>query len=226
MAEKDAAAPAVSGGACGYYTNVGLFGGPPARRGCGQTIPPGDKMSASPSVTLPAGGTTTAVTATDTDGAFAQYGPAILLSGRPPADPNKPLPPTGALKVSTKGKLTINSTAEVKNVGAGPFNASAVKSTAKASKSAKSGTVKITKGDLVTATDADGNPTTTKTIPASPPVGYTLEGKNAVGDRFKAVFNEQTVAADGTITVNAVHLYLLGPNAVGDVVVAQAYARA
>nr|MDQ3641980.1 DUF1508 domain-containing protein [Actinomycetota bacterium] len=71
-----------AGGACGYYSNVGLFGGPPERRGCGQAIPPGDARSASPAVELPAGGSTTAVTATDDDGAVAEYGPAVIFGGK------------------------------------------------------------------------------------------------------------------------------------------------
>jgi hypothetical protein len=57
-------------------------------------------------------------------------------------------------------------------------------------------------------------------------VNHTVTGTTSNGDDFKAVFNEQTVAADGTITVEAVHLYLLGPTAVGDVVVARAHSRA
>jgi len=45
----------VKGGACGYFVNVGLFGGPQQLRGCGQpaTAPP---TGASPAVTLPPGG--------------------------------------------------------------------------------------------------------------------------------------------------------------------------
>lgn len=216
----------VAGSACGYYTEISLFGGPPSRLGCGQTVPPGTEGSASPSVTLPEGGSGTPVTVTDDDGALAQYGPAVVFGGRPPADPNAPFPPSGPQKVSTKGKRSVTSSASVKNVGPGPFTASAVRSTCTASTSGVEASTTITKGVLVTATDADGNPTTVKEIPARPTANYTLRGKIPTGDKFKAVFNEQKKGRDGSITVRAVHLYLLGPTAVGDVVVAEAHARA
>ncbi len=225
-ATKAPAAATKKGGACGYYTSVSLFGGPAELRGCGQTEPPGDERSASPSVTLPPEGSSTSITAADTDGAMAQYGPAILLSGKAPADPKKPLPPSGPLKVSTKGKTSVTSTASIKSVGAGPFEANEVSSKCTASKSGVTASTKITGGVLVTALDANGNPKTTKSIPTSPKANYTLRGTVANGDKFKAVFNEQKKKADGTITVNAVHLYLLGPVAVGDVVIAQSYAKA
>lgn len=220
------AAPMVSGGACGYFTNVSLFGGPASVRGCGQTAPPGDVGSASPSVTLPAGGSASAVTSTDANGALAQYGPAVIFGGRPPSDPNAPVPPSGAMTVSTKGKRTVTSTASVKNVGAGPFTASSVRATCTAKSAGVTAAVTITKGVVVTATDADGNPTASEVVPSHPPVNHTVTGVNDIGDSFRAVFNEQAVDAEGTITVSAVHLYLLGPTAVGDVVIAQAHARA
>ena len=40
----------------------------------------------------------------------------------------------------------------------------------------------------------------------------------SVTDNFKYVFNEQLVGADGLITVNAAHEYVLGPIALGDVI--------
>lgn len=214
-----------AGGAFGYLTDVSLFGGPSTVRGFGQTIPPGNVKSASPSVSLPVGGSVTAVTKTDANGALAQYGPAVVFGGRPPVDPSVPIPPSGPQKVSTKGKLAVTSTASVKNVGAGPLSAGAVSCTSKAGKSASSASTTITRGVLATATDPEGNPTTAVEIPPHPPVNHTVTGTTSNGDNFKAVFNEQTVAADGTITVDAVHLYLLGPTAVGDVVVARAHSR-
>lgn len=41
-----------------------------------------------------------------------------------------------------------------------------------------------------------------------------------MGDTFKYVFNEQVVA-NGAITVNADHQYLLGPTAVGEFIIGQ-----
>lgn len=214
----------VKGSAFGYQTDVSLFGGPVSVRGFGQTIPPGNKKSASPSVTLPAGGSSSAITAADGDGALAQYGPAILFGGKPPANPDAPLPPSGELRASTQGKRSVTSSASVKRIGPGPLVADAVRSTCHASRTGVTGSSTITRGVLATATDADGNTTETEAIPAHPPVNLTLEGTTGTGDSFRAVFNEQTIHDDGSITVNAVHLYLLGPTAVGDVVIAQSHA--
>lgn len=218
-AKKPARSGGPAGGACGYYANVGLFGGPPSLRGCGQTIPPGDAASASPSVTLPAAGSSKAVTAADTDGALAQYGPAVLFGGKPPGGPS------GVQKVSTKGKTSVTSTASVAKVGPGPFTADAVRSTCTASRWGVKGSTTITRGRLVTGTDADGNPMTTNSVPTKPAVNHTVTGTLAMGDTFKAVFNEQKVGTDGMITVIAAHLYLLGPLAVGDVVIAESRSR-
>ncbi len=226
-APKKAAATAgrPAGGACGYFTNVALFGGAPERRGCGQTIPPGDQRSASPSVELPAEGSTAAVTATDTDGALARYGPAVLFGGKP-AKGTMAMGPSGPMKVSTKGKSTVVSSASVKNVETGPFTADSVSSTCTASKSGAKAATAVAKGVVVTATDEDGNPKTSKVVPAKPPANLKITGTVAIGDKFKIVFNEQKKSRDGTLTVNAVHLYLLGPTAVGDVVIAESHSRA
>ncbi|MDQ3896500.1 MAG: hypothetical protein M3326_04465 [Actinomycetota bacterium] len=211
----------VSGSACGYYTDVGLFGGPPTRRGCGQAIPPGDERSASPSVALPPEGSSTAVTVEDDNGAVAQYGPAIVFGGKGDAERS------GPMRVSTKGKRSVTSSAAVKDFSAGPFTADSVRSACSASQSSgATGSTTISRGVLVTATDADGQPTKSEKLPSRPPPNYTRKGVNSTGDKFRAVFNEQKVARDGTITVTALHLYLLGPLAQGDVVVAQSRAKA
>lgn len=219
-----AAASTVTGSAFGYRTDVSLFGGPASVRGFGQTVPPGDTKSASPAVTLPTGGSSATVSAIDGSGALAQYGPAILFGGKPPASPDTPLPPSGELRASTQGKRSVTSSASVKKIGPGPFVADAVRSTCHASKTGVTASTTITRGVLATATDADGNATVTEAIPSHPPANFTLEGTTGTGDSFRAVFNEQTVQADGSITVDAVHLYLLGPTAVGEVVIAQSEA--
>ena len=131
----------------------------------------------------------------------------------------------GPIQVSTKGSTSVTSSASVKNVGTGPFTADVVKSTCTASKSGVKVSTAITKGVVVTAMDANGNPKTTKAVPAKPPVNHRITGKVATGDTFNIVFNEQKKKRDGTMTVVAVHLYLLGPVAVGDVVVAESHCR-
>jgi uncharacterized protein YegP (UPF0339 family) len=226
-ATKKATPPAAgrAGGACGYYADVSLFGGPSERRGCGQTVPPGNARSASPAVTLPPEGSTAALAAADEDGVLAQYGPAVLLGGRMPAG-SMGNPPTGPVAVSTKGKTSVSSTASVQNVDAGPVSAGSLRSTCTASKTGAKGSASVTKGEVITAFDANGNPKTTVKVPAKPPVNHTVRGKVDTGDTFKAVFNEQKKAKDGTLTVVALHLYLLGPTAVGDVVVAESHCRA
>jgi hypothetical protein len=83
------------------------------------------------------------------------------------------------------------------------------------------GSTTVTKGVLATASDRDGNPTATEVLPSHPPVNHTVTGKTSTGDKFRAVFNEHELGPDGTITVRALHLYLLGPAAKGDVVVAE-----
>lgn len=218
------ATSSVTGSAFGYQTDVSLFGGPVSVRGFGQTAPPGTDQSASPSVTLPPGGSSTTITAVESNGALAQYGPAILFGGKPPANPDAPLPPSGELRASTQGKRSVTSSASAKKIGPGPVLADAVRSTSRASKTGVTGSTTITRGVLATATDADGNTTASEAIPSHPAVNLTFEGTTGTGDSFRAVFNEQTVHEDGSITVNAVHLYLLGPTAVGDVVVAQSHA--
>jgi hypothetical protein len=217
----------VGGSACGYFTSVGLFGGPQMLRGCGQ--PSGAPANgASPSVTLPEAGSATPITASDEDGATAEYGPAKIFAGKYPSDDeNAVAPPSGPISVSTQGVPggTVTSSAEVgtpRGVGPGPVIADAVKSTCSASASGVSGTTTITNGQVETKYDTSTQlATVTEDVPVNPTVGFTLTGTlDHIGDSFRAVYNEQIVEGD-TITVNAVHMFLLGPTAVGEMVVGQ-----
>ena len=217
-----APASRAAGGAFGYYTNVGLFGGPAERRGQGQTVPPGNPRSASPEVTLPPGGSSAAVAAVDEDGVIAIYGPAVILGGRYPGTETGP---TGPVVVNTKGKTSVTSSASMKNIDAGVFTGGSVRSTCTASKSGVKGSTTVTKGVVITAANADGTPTKTRTVPSNPPKNHKITGTNSIGDKFRVVFNEQKKSRDGTLTVIGVHIYLLGPNAVGDVVIAESHAR-
>lgn len=216
--QADAAANP-TGSACGYFTNVSLFGGQSTVRGCGQTIPPGTAGSASPSVTLPATGSTTVISKSDSNGALAQYGPAIIFGGKATATTS---PPSGLLKVTTTGTTKAISTALVKNVGPTTFTADQVSSKCTATATATTGTATITNGVVVTSTDANGDPTSTVTVPNPTPKNYTVTGSiDNVGDTFKIVFNEQVKVGSTVITVDGAHMYLLGPTAVGDMVIAQ-----
>jgi hypothetical protein len=220
---------AVKGSACGYYTDVSLFQGPKNLRGCNQ---PADAPAegAAPSVTLPAAGSASPISATDSDGAVAQYGPAQLFSGQYPPDPNVLVaPPSGPMTVSTQGTTgasgAVTSSASItlpRGVGPSPIVADGVASSCTASETGVGGSTAITNGQTVTSTTGDGSPLTMAPVPAYPPVNHEVTGTiNNVGDSFRIVYNEQITNSDGSITVNAVHMYLLGPTAVGDVVIAQ-----
>ncbi len=217
-----APASKAAGGAFGYFSDVGLFGGPRERRGQGQTIPPANARSASPEVTLPPGGSSAAVATVDEDGVIAIYGPAVILGGRYPGTDTGP---TGPVVVSTKGKTSVTSSASVKNIDAGVFTAGSVRSTGTASKSGVKGSTTVTKGVVITAAQADGTPKATRTVPSKPPPNHKIIGMNSIGDRFRIVFNEQKKGRDGTLKVIAVHIFLLGPNAVGEVVLAESHCR-
>lgn len=198
-------ASAVSGSAYGYFSRVNLFGSPTADRG------------PTPTVTLPAGGSATPITATAPSGS-AQHGPALLFT-------------SDRLDVSTQGtpgaSWSVTSSVNIQNVGKSGqevFIASNVASTCSVSGSVVSRSTMITNGTLQTS---DGNPDvegdeTIVAIPAKPAPNTIYEGEiNSVGDRFRYVFNEQIGNPDGSLTVNAGHQYLLGPTAVGDVIIGQ-----
>jgi hypothetical protein len=251
-APAEAAVTAVKGSACAYYVNVGLFGGPQDLRGCGQPAN-APANAASPSVSLPAGGSATAITQTDDNGAIANYGPATIFGGRWPCDPDNCVlspPPSGPLAASTQGTPasgTVKSTADITlyptptpvrcfnqpagttncrapgGFGPSPVEGDSLHVECNASATAITGSTTFKNGVLAKATDADGNPTNTEAIPDNPPVNYTRSGViTNVGDVFTVVFNQQIPNADGSLTVNAVHVYLFGPTAVGDMVKGQA----
>ena len=214
----------ITASAFGYYTNIGFNGEPLTVRGFGQTEPPGTLESRSPSVDCPTDGTSDPVVATDPDGALAQYGTRAIFSGQWPENATAP-PPSGPLTVSCQGATgptgSASSSAEVYNMGPGPFLADEVHSTCTATETGVTGTTTIIGGVLVTSTDADGKPLTTEAIPIEPDVNYTRTGTiNDVGDTYRIVLNEQTEdPITGALTVNAVHLYFLGPTAEGEVVI-------
>ncbi len=214
----------VTASAFGYSANVGFNDEPPTVRGFGQTIPPGTLQSASPSVDCPATGATDPVAVTDPDGALATYGTRAVFSGQWPADATAP-PPSGPLTVSCQGTTgptgSASSAADVYNVGPGPFIADEVHSTCTATETGVTGTTTIIGGVLVTSTDADGKPLTTEAIPVTPDPNFMRTGTiDDVGDTYRIVLNEQIEdPVTGALTVNAVHLYFLGPFAEGDVVI-------
>ncbi|MGH9278702.1 MAG: Calx-beta domain-containing protein [Acidimicrobiales bacterium] len=211
----------VSGLAFGYYVKAGLFGGPQSVRGYGQTIPPGDAGSESPSVSLPPTGGD--LTQTDPDGAAGIYGPAHIFENH------------GPLIVSTQGSTgpsgSVTSSAEAKDIQPyDPFTAPApggVKSTCTANETGLTGSTTITNGRLLLVDpdpDVWGEPGEIIITPPTNPVpGLDYAGIiGTVNDYFTIVFNEQIFTPDA-ITVNAVHVYMEGPIAVGDFVIASSH---
>ena len=197
---------AVQGSAYGYFASVSLFGGPANTRG------------PAPVVTLPPGGSAIPITA-GAPSALVQFGPAILFS-------------SGPITVSTQGTAGpagfVTSTSNIENVntsGQEVFTAANVSSTCTASEAGVSGSTTIVGGTLQVSEgdpNVDGDEVIVA-IPANPAPNTVHAGQiETVGDRFRAVFNEQIVNADGSITVNAYHLYLLGPTAIGEVIVGHA----
>ena len=197
-------------GAYGYFASVSLFGGPPNNSG------------PSPTVTLPAEGSGGPVT-TVVPSVRAQFGPATIIESR-------------------EAKLTIEaasgpagsyvSTASVTGVDEPPLPLlyEKVTSTCTARGSELTGSTSLA-GQLALSTykapdPRDGEPKDTVPMPPSPAPNTEHTGElTNIGDRFRVVFNEQI--RDGEfLTVNAIHMYMLGPIAVGDLVVAQSRCRA
>ena len=194
----------VAGGATGFRSSVGLFGGP------------ANALGPAPTVTLPSGGASPADTASEPQ-TEARYGPAIIFS-------------SGQATVTTEGSLGAegfaSSSTDLRNVNRSTqevFSAERLQSTCRATESGASGSTTVTGGTLIIRENNidDDNDDTKITIPTNPAPNTEHRGTiETVGDNYRAVFNEQISQAGG-VTVNAYHLYLLGPTAVGEVIVGQ-----
>jgi hypothetical protein len=193
----------VGGGAYGYFVTVSLFGGAAGVKG------------PAPTVTLPDAGSASPVTDTAAS-ANVQFGPAIIFT-------------SDKLEVSTQGTPggTVTSSASAANVnrsGQEQLTAATATSKCTASSSAQTGSTTLSGAKLVTSSgtnfDSDADDTVVQ-LPADPAPNTPYEGKiEQVGDTFRVVLNEQITSA-GSITVNAVHIFLLGPVAVGEVIIGQ-----
>ena len=196
---------ATRGEAFGYRASVSLFGGPPNVRG------------PEPIVTLPANGANPPLTANRATG-LVQFGPAIIFS-------------SGPITVSTGGTLgpggSVTSSTDIQTVNTSQnevFTAARLQSTCTATETGVTGSTTVTNGRIILQ---DPNPDTSGeqgeqivNIPTNPAPNTTYNGVVAnVNDNFQAIFNEQIINPDGSITVYAYHLRLLGPTAVGDLYV-------
>ncbi|HEX2699052.1 MAG TPA: Calx-beta domain-containing protein [Acidimicrobiales bacterium] len=235
----------MKGSACSYSVNVGLFGGPQSLKGCGSGVAT-TNVGYSPQVSLPASGSATAITASDIDGAKAQYGPAVIHGGIWPLNVASPTA-SGPQYASTQGTPesgTVTSSADITlktppyptvpcetgysppcedpgGFGPPPVWGDSVHAECTATESSVTGSSTFSNSFIASATDADGAPlpSAIEPIPDNPPANYTRHGViTNVGDVFTVVINEQIPNADGSLTVNAVHMYLFGPVAVGEVI--------
>ncbi|HUR17947.1 MAG TPA: Ig-like domain-containing protein, partial [Acidimicrobiales bacterium] len=204
-------ATAVKGSAYGFYGSVSLFRGPPTSKG------------PTPTVTLAPDASNSPQTATEPSARF-DVGPATIFS-------------SGPLDVSTAGRTgpngSVTSSTNVLKVNASgqeTFTAASLASSCTASETAVSGSTTINTGTLQ-VDNGDEDPTNATpdhppvdvTLPARPAPNTTYEGHLHIGnttDTFRWVFNEQVVNAD-SITVDAAHLFLIGPTAVGELIVGQ-----
>ena len=168
------------------------------------------------SVTLPSTGSASPVTET---------APCTVRILTPPNNtPGPIILSAGPVTVRTEGTTgptgSVTSSADATDVGPDPneaLQATSISATCTADESGATGSTTVSGGTVVT----DQNAGTTAAVPENPDPGFAIEGVNGAGDRYRYIFNEQSVNADGSITVNAVHLVLLGPNATGDVILGQ-----
>ncbi|MDQ3570709.1 MAG: hypothetical protein M3396_08865, partial [Actinomycetota bacterium] len=166
-------------------------------------------------VTLPPGGSATPITASE---------PCTVRITFPNGTPGPIILSAASVDVRTQGTTgptgSVTSTATATDVGTDPneaLQATSITSTCSASEAGVTGSTTVIGGTVVT----DQNAGTTAVVPENPTPNYAIEGINGAGDRYRYVFNEQVVNPDGSITVRAVHLYLLGPNATGDVILGE-----
>ncbi|MDQ6728466.1 MAG: hypothetical protein M3066_20225 [Actinomycetota bacterium] len=200
---------AVRGSAYGSFLHVSIFGSP------------FNDFGPDPIVTLPAGGSVTPVTATAATQA-KRFGPATFFTSGPVTVSTQGTSgPGGSVTSSTSTGPTNTSTQE-------SLTATTVASTCTASETGVSGSATFTGGTLQTdnGDDAAGDVHSPVEVPlpVNPAPNTTITGHihvNGSQDNFKFVLNEQTVNPDGSLTVSAFHEYLLGPTAIGDLIVGQ-----
>ncbi len=190
--------------------------------------------SESPSVTLPSTGSATPITQIDPDGARAVYGQAAIFGGIWP-ETSLLAPPSGPITVSTQGTTgpTGSATSSVdivlSNNPAAPggigssVEGEELHSTCTATETSLTGAARFVNGVVYTSTDSAGVPLTQEVIPNSPAPNTRVQGAlTTVGDAFTVILNEQIVGTN-EITVNAVHMILEGPTAVGHVIIGQVH---
>lgn len=218
----------VSGGAFGWKTAVSLFGGPTNIRGTD---------AADAIVDLPAAGSTVpmadfAVSGTGQYGPAKIYqsGPAVVTSHGDKGDALRPGLVTSSATVANVGTwvgVMVEDATGVYQPALGgemdPFIAAEVSSTCSTSELGNPTATTTIAGGRLVDTDSNGDPTNERRVDVAPAPNTSYTGTLAhVGDNWKVTFNEQIVTNGGkNIEVNAVHLELLGPIAVGHMWIGQ-----
>jgi len=168
-----------------------------------------------PTVTLPAAG-----------GNVSASLPSVFV---PPAGPTGIfVTSTGPLNAHSQGAIgaggAASSTASLTGVSSlgGTFTAPAVVSSSCSSDTfGSTGSTSLGANATLAVT-----PQQTVALPSNPTPNLTFQGTGGNGDTFTAIFNEQTLTSGGGntgITVNAVHLVLHGPQATGNITLAQTH---
>lgn len=222
----------VAGGAYGISAQISLFGG----------AQPADVPT--PTIALPPGGSSTPVTATAPSG-LVRHGPAVFFtSDRLDVSTVGTNGPGGSV-TSSVDILNINrSTVQAAATGSEIFYADNLHSSCTANDSGISGTATLANAQLQLDsgddTAGDVHPVVNVPLPSNPPPSppgarqnpppppqdQNLANRghihvNGSIDHFHVVFNEQISNPDGSLTVNAVHEFLDGPTAVGEVIIGQ-----
>lgn len=201
----------VTGRATGYWAELSLFGGPPTERGPEPVVELEPDASDSPQE----------ATVQDVS---AVYGPAVLFrAAQVDVRVEGTTGPGASVTSTSRAEADLDAEPGEPETRPGPMLYDTLESTCTADEDGFTVTTAVTNGEVETSYDADtGEVLTSEPVPDNPEPGYTVEGTiDHVGDRFRIVYNEQTVNDDGTVTVNAAHLYLLGDIAVGDLIVGQ-----
>lgn len=203
---------AVTGGAYGFWAELSLFGGPSSERGPEPTVELDDDASNSPQ----------GATAEDV---AAVFGPATIFRAKQvTVNAQADLGAGGTVTTSSRVEADTDAEHGHAQLRPGPMYYDAMESSCTVGEDGEvTATTTIEGGLVVTSYDPVTQlPETEEEVPEEPEPGYTVEGTiDHVSDRFRIVFNEQVENPDGSLTVNAAHIYLLGDIAVGDLVVGQ-----
>lgn len=200
----------------------------------GSNLPP---TGPTPTVTLASNASNSPQSAAASTG-LVQYGPAVLFtSDQISVSTSGSLGSTGSVTSSTNIQK-INKATTQPNTGSEIFTADAVSSSCVKSQTVTNRQTQVTGGILQTDSGLDMNddgdyldggaehPPVNVAIASAPAPNTTITGHlhltGGARDDFRVVFNEHVTNADGSITVNAVHEYFLGPSLRGDLILGSA----